>query len=43
MSDVPLIAPHIRISAWSHRRSWVEQMGQNENHRMHEKKINSSE
>jgi hypothetical protein len=38
MSAVPFMASHISISAWSLRRSWVEQMGQNENHHLHEKK-----
>jgi hypothetical protein len=41
MLAVPLVVPHISTSDWSHRRPWVEKMGQNENHRLHEKKINN--
>jgi len=41
MLDVPLMIPHISTSDWSHRRPWVQQMGQNENRLLYEKKLNN--
>jgi hypothetical protein len=39
MSPVPLMATHISISAWSHRRLWVEKIGQKENYRLQKRKL----